>query len=354
MVEDPGPKRYNPTPILLLAIASFSLGYLLYSSQNRLKGMQSELEITKEKLQATQEELWSIHWEVQSIRGELSSTEANLSSYASRLRSTVLRLSEMEERLKKAEGDLRATESELERTATQLEDARLELKATRSKLSAERGRAEQLEDEKEILESEFGQLSKAVVLSREITWADNFLPYTEWSYIFRVNRSDYITYMTGYHPYNIDYKMMDSFITTSDPHIQHIVRDLDEHYDDEEKLAEHALAFVQSLFDEEDIDNYPKYPIETLVEGGGDCEDASILYATIMKALGFDVALLDFPEHVMVGVAFQGPVPISVRGRWHYEYEGKRYYPAETTGQNWRIGDISEEDRESEVTVYPL
>lgn len=49
---------------------------------------------------------------------------------------------------------------------------------------------------------------------------------------------------------------------------------------------------------------YPKYPVETLVEGG-DCEDKSILLAAILRAMGYRTALLVFsgnPGHIAVGV----------------------------------------------------
>lgn len=73
-----------------------------------------------------------------------------------------------------------------------------------------------------------------------------------------------------------------------------------------------ALYFVQTAIDYEyDIDNYGwdgfiAYPLETLYLGKGDCEDTSILLASIYLAMGYDVALLDFTEHVAVGVRWEG------------------------------------------------
>lgn len=49
----------------------------------------------------------------------------------------------------------------------------------------------------------------------------------------------------------------------------------------------------------------PKYPIQTLVDGGGDCEDFSILTASILWSLGHPVALLyletEATAHMAVG-----------------------------------------------------
>lgn len=46
-------------------------------------------------------------------------------------------------------------------------------------------------------------------------------------------------------------------------------------------------------------DNYGFYPLETLFHGMGDCEDTSILAASLFKSLGFDTALFMLPGHAM-------------------------------------------------------
>ena len=63
-------------------------------------------------------------------------------------------------------------------------------------------------------------------------------------------------------------------------------------------VADFIHAFVgdiQYLYDLDDAgeqSDYPKYPIEMLWEQGGDCEDASALYISLMEALGYDAALM--------------------------------------------------------------
>ena len=81
-------------------------------------------------------------------------------------------------------------------------------------------------------------------------------------------------------------------------------------YDSYEQLC-NIVAFVQQSIRYEydrspltgQIIEYPKYPIETLVEGTGDCEDQAILAAAILYRLGYEVALLILPRHVALGVA---------------------------------------------------
>jgi len=58
---------------------------------------------------------------------------------------------------------------------------------------------------------------------------------------------------------------------------------------------ENALAFVQKAVDYQ-LDpagtEYPRYPVETLVEGVGDCEDSAILYASIVRTFGYSSGAL--------------------------------------------------------------
>ena len=70
-----------------------------------------------------------------------------------------------------------------------------------------------------------------------------------------------------------------------------------------------VLSFVQNLPYTSDLvttgyDNYPRYPVETVVDKGGDCEDSSILFASIVRELGYSVALilLSEGEHMAAGV----------------------------------------------------
>lgn len=113
------------------------------------------------------------------------------------------------------------------------------------------------------------------------------------------------------------------------------------------------VAFVQSLPYTVDsvttlADEYPRYPIETLFDRGGDCEDTSILTAAILDHMGYDVALINPPKHMAVGIA----LPYAY-GRY-YNHDGKKYFYLETTGQYWEIGEMPEEYINQSAYVYPL
>ncbi len=54
-------------------------------------------------------------------------------------------------------------------------------------------------------------------------------------------------------------------------------------------MAECALAFVQATITyalDPGLFEYPRYPVETLVDLVGDCEDTAILYASLVRTLG--------------------------------------------------------------------
>lgn len=115
----------------------------------------------------------------------------------------------------------------------------------------------------------------------------------------------------------------------------------------------HFIAnFVQQLeyisdIDSTGFDDYGRYPIETLVEGGGDCEDTAILLGKLMDNMGYDVVLVRLPEHMALGVReaekFVGT---------YYEYEGSRYFYLETTGEAGRIGMVPDEYKDQAAYIY--
>jgi len=118
---------------------------------------------------------------------------------------------------------------------------------------------------------------------------------------------------------------------------------------DESYYIPFALSFVQSMpYTSDDIttgyDEYPRYPVETIVDEGGDCEDTSILFASIVREMGYEVALfyLEDDEHMAAGVL----ISQSSIDNWDKKYpltyytatDGKKYAYCETTAEGWRFG----------------
>lgn len=118
--------------------------------------------------------------------------------------------------------------------------------------------------------------------------------------------------------------------------------------------AMHLIAFVQSMTYTNDsmttgYDEYPRYPIETLADGGGDCEDTAILAAALLREMGYGVVLLEFPHHMALGIAGSENIIGS-----YYEYNGTRYFYVETTAEGYHIGEVPPEIDSSKAKIHPM
>jgi hypothetical protein len=114
-----------------------------------------------------------------------------------------------------------------------------------------------------------------------------------------------------------------------------------------------VLAFVQSLPYTSDsvtsgYDEYPRFPLETLVDNGGDCEDTSILFATLTLIMGYGTVYINPTDHYAVGVLGD-----NLAGSY-YTHENKTYYYCETTGDGWEIGEIPPEFKDKSAYIYEI
>ncbi|WP_207231375.1 hypothetical protein [Methanofollis fontis] len=99
---------------------------------------------------------------------------------------------------------------------------------------------------------------------------------------------------------------------------------------------------------------YPKHPLETLVDGRGDCEDTAILAASILDMMGYDVVLLGYSDHMALGIEMSDFKPFySAYPPKYFDYEGKRYYYVETTNyiECVRIAGLEENGTASNGTT---
>lgn len=107
------------------------------------------------------------------------------------------------------------------------------------------------------------------------------------------------------------------------------------------KFVQNAVKYAHDI-DTKQKEEWPRYPIETLAEGVGDCEDFAILCASIMVRLGFDVVLLVYPEpcHMAFGVCGSP----DMQGDYVFdEKTGKKYYYGEATSDRWLLGEVPKE-----------
>jgi hypothetical protein len=165
------------------------------------------------------------------------------------------------------------------------------------------------------------------------------------------NRADYNYYKglskrQAYSAYAIDH--------SSHPYLLQLAKVLDQ--DAKElgytgyRLAEYLTAFVQQAIPyRTDPYNggydYPKYPIETIIEGG-DCEDKAALLVALLNTFGFDAILVELPGHMAAAMSCS-----NCGG--YYEYNGKKYSFIETTCSR-KIGDIPYEYQHTNATILPV
>ena len=166
------------------------------------------------------------------------------------------------------------------------------------------------------------------------------------------------------------YQYYQSRAHLSDDMVQFVLSDYDRHciqslvasfreggikanYTDQENMG-NVISFVQSLRYVTDLESkgeqeYARFPLETLVDGVGDCEDMAILAATILHEMGYDVMLVILPDHMALAVACDEDCEGT-----YYEYEDHRYYYLEVTNTGWGIGQIPREFRSSQAKLMPL
>lgn len=119
--------------------------------------------------------------------------------------------------------------------------------------------------------------------------------------------------------------------------------------------VENVVSFVRSIRYESDqslhgVDDYFSYPIETLCDEAGDCEDHAFLAATILHHLGHEVALFHLEgqdsAHLALGynLTCEASMLDGVSGPFSAsDQHGREFYYIETvpTSNEERVGDIS-------------
>ena len=149
--------------------------------------------------------------------------------------------------------------------------------------------------------------------------------------------------------------MYTRFVTSTEDYVVELANDLDSMSNNEGfndiQTINFILSFVQTIDYKLDnfttysgIQEYPKYPVEMLWDGQGDCEDASALFASLMEAMGFDAVLIILHSdennggHAAVGVSHNDAVGT------YYELNDKKYFFTETTSVGWMLGDYPFEE----------
>ena len=172
------------------------------------------------------------------------------------------------------------------------------------------------------------------------------IPAIEWLYTYynslsRFDTSDYAAYV--FDPFDDPYlSLVSAKLLLLSPKTT-----------SETERIDFIASFVQGIeYAKDDPLNdsyeYPKFPLETLKEQRGDCEDKAILTAALLSCLGTNVTLLRLPHHMAVGIHL--PQPLS-----GYPFYIDQYYFLETTVLHMPIGEIPPEYQGlSNITMYSI
>ncbi len=159
---------------------------------------------------------------------------------------------------------------------------------------------EEKPDPKELIEQQILEKSKKNVLKKSFdfyyTNYDNEIK--KYGIITNINEYEYLAkkridrenktlkdFIQPFDPMveDIGYQLLSKAIKVGEPHTYKLVN-----------------SFMKSLKFKENTskgyDDYPKFPLETLIEEEGDSEDASILAASLLINMGYNCVLLDFPK----------------------------------------------------------
>lgn len=192
-----------------------------------------------------------------------------------------------------------------------------------------------------------------------------------------IPRDRYMMYAEHFpHTFKSDYSDIKKFITPNEPAIFYLAFQLAltaEMFDEE--FTQLAIDFVQQLYYNDDKwttkDEYPKYPVETLMDGSGDCEDLSFLLASILQSRrkndNINFSLILFESHLAVGWSIKLFDEMSKKevtdyftslklpyATYYYTKNNHKYFYIEATNDDFEIGETPDDLIGVDATIYEL
>jgi hypothetical protein len=123
-------------------------------------------------------------------------------------------------------------------------------------------------------------------------------------------------------------------------------------------IIDPASSYVEMSRDASGLDNL-NYPYQTLFYRGGDCDDLSILFCSLLEVLGIDTAFLTIPGHIYM--AFDTGLEGTTGGTGQLiSHEGKLWMPVEITipasgfYRAWQEGAAEWRRAGSEGKIFPM
>jgi hypothetical protein len=122
-----------------------------------------------------------------------------------------------------------------------------------------------------------------------------------------------------------------------------------------------ASSYIQLSENASALDSL-NYPYQTLMYRGGDCDDLSILFCSLLEVLEIDTAFITIPGHIYIAFDAGETAGWTVGGGKPdlIEYEGRSWLPVEITvpragfAEAWEIGSLEWNLAETEAAIYPM
>jgi len=162
-----------------------------------------------------------------------------------------------------------------------------------------------------------------------------------------------------------DYSYFSKFIDANDSGIRQLSSGLKNAIDKQKQSPKpwtyyeqimFVVKMVQNLRYTDDkltgFDDYAKFPMQTISDGTGDCEDLAILAAALLHKMKFDVKLVHLDREkskiAHLGIAVWGDH--NAKGK-NWSQKGKRYFYIETTDNDYGFGEMPDEWEKDDVVV---
>jgi len=197
--------------------------------------------------------------------------------------------------------EMETTQVKLDQTTAELTQRNAEVQQLEAEFSSLENKHSGLEAEHAATLAELEQSLTAPYTSisgREITWAWRDIDgnIRKWkfpvdgyrSWIEKPKPQETLSLEHG----DITYTMVDfrSYVSTEE--FTNVVSNFYQEQPDEKMFAQEAFNLISQLtVYSEDIGEVARWPVETLTEAGGDCEDLAILFASLLKAAPYPYKL---------------------------------------------------------------
>lgn len=339
--------------------------------EGQISALKSNLGEAESKISTLQTTLREEQTKVSDLRTSLAGEQAKVSDLAAKMSSLQTNLSHSQKTISDRDTQLSSLQTKLAAEQVKVSDLaakvstlQIELSSAQKTLSTGDIQTASLRSQLVSYETQLATLQSRLNRILDITVPQLYewrYGGSTWKWDLPISLKAYVNYQEQPRPISArDYVLL-AKDPSDDAYIDQMVQQINRaaigaRFLETEKVN-FVIAFVQSL--PYTVDNvttpyneYPRYPLETLFDRGGDCEDTSILVAALLDRMGYDVALLALPEgkHMAVGVN----IPGAYGSYYAYRDSGKKYFYLETTGDGWKIGEMPPEYKEMSAYIYPL